>query len=268
MTTGESLAETGNLWVPGLQMHKIERSSTCLLMTGSHVSIVYFVVDTEESIKMPLDLEKLQPLLYRPVLIKTTIAKGYDFQNRYFAPRDDTNNKFACFAGYMKCVDPISGSIILCQINDKNQITKNILILGNNVSDISAIHDKNEEVTTRYCDLQVQRIKNIIEKDSNGKLESHPHFSRASRLAALALEPEDLSRRQKEIIEWLRHNRIPCDISEEQTTDIIVADSVRIRPPYEQDCDYVCPTNTVLRRLKAIIDSRSQTCSRKIEQEL
>lgn len=183
--------------------------------------------------------------MFHHVDITTNIDRAQDFDCP-FAPknrlesRGGRNTKLV-YSGYLKAFDPITKSVILCNLQGK-ALCQNIIILGRHIVSITKSDNSTDS-------LPVEEIQSIIEKDSSHRLVNHPFH----RKGTSSLTEAELSDRCDEIIKWLIKNRIPA---ERCGNDILVAETVKIRPPYEYVTDYVCPTRTILDRLKRIIGMR------------
>lgn len=209
-----------------------------------------------------MNLHEAAKLLYNHIDVITTIKRGRDFQSEFLreckisANCDDNSDQNKShelvYTGYMKAIDPLTKSIILCTIED-NQITNNILILGHNIYNIqlSAVNNNPNNV------VPPSEVKQIIETDTSAKIANHSFFYRPEN-TKISLSKDELIERRDEILDWLKKNRIPVSINKE-TNEVIIADSVRVRAPYEHESDYICPTRIVLKRIKQIIDSRAKS---------
>jgi len=194
--------------------------------------------------------EKAKELLYAHIDVETNIKKSKDFKSE-FVPNSnhleglsDQDQRELTFTGYLKAIDPISYSVILCQIDPNTRsIVSNILILGRNICDIhQSTHSLDQDFLSRadvasYCDNYLS------------SLNDHPYFCRSS----TSLSGEELHDSQTRIISWLTKYRIPIEL-DEKTQELIVAESVRIKPPYKHETDFICPTRVVLKRIKHIVD--------------
>lgn len=208
-------------------------------------------------IKMLSDqcLVKIYKLHYHNVEVLTDLKKSSEFTSDFCIPNSSdskrTSNQILVYAGYLKAIDPITKSIILTAIDEaSNRVLKNILILGQHVVSV-------HEVETN---VPVTKVKYILEQDSQEKVKSHPFYQRETEIDLLS--PDQLKSRQEEILNWLKLNRIPT-VLDELSNDLIIADSVKIRPPYQHVSDYICPTQVVLKRIKHIIDQRPKEIAEK-----
>lgn len=195
---------------------------------------------------MIIDLQIVEKLLYNHVNVATSVSKGRDRTSSFLI---EDANKELTFSGYLKVYDPISGSIVLCHISE-GKVAKNILILGCN---ISAINQTPESASH----LQPIDVRRIIELDRQAKVAHHPYFQRSHSLEEQSTihNHRNIEKLRDEIVGWLRENRLTVT-THEPSNDIIVADRIRIRPPYKHESDFVCPTNIVLKRIQHIINSR------------
>lgn len=201
--------------------------------------------------------DKAKRLLYQYVDVQTNIKKDSNFQSEFIIPLglelrncDDnlTDVKQLIYSGYLKAIDPLSKSTILCLVNSDNlNITSNLLILGHTISDIRC------SAYIKPDNVDPGAIQELIESDSQVKLAKHPYFYRPE--TEHTLSQDELIGIQKSIIAWLEKYRIPVELNE-NNAELVVANSVRVKPPYNHESDYICPTRIVLQRVKRIIDSR------------
>lgn len=200
-----------------------------------------------------IDFIKSIELLYTRVDVVTSIKKTRDFESPFLQTSQDKNkpednnliHNQLVYTGYLKVIDPITTSTILCSIEETN-VTNNILILGNNICDI-----RPSPKCDNLVELNSLEVRKIIELDSERKLSNHPYFYRPQSKSSLT--PEETARRGEKILAWLKENLIPAKINED-TNEIVIAESARIRPPYEHESDYICPTRIVYKRIKRIIE--------------
>lgn len=188
-----------------------------------------------------MNWENSSQLIYHHVKVKTKVNKPAEFVSNEFFYSDD-RFKNLIYTGYLKALDPITKSAILCIIDNK-AVTKNILILGHIIDKIQLSHEENAIPT-----IEVQQI---LQADTQLRQAGHPYFNQK----ASPITEEEQHKRRDEILSWLAKNRIPA-VLDEATDDIIVADSVRIKAPYEDATDYSCPTRVVLKRIKQIVENR------------
>lgn len=194
------------------------------------------------------DLSKIYDLLYHHVIVSTNVNRTKDCSIN-FNRTSEESGKVLEFTGYLKVVDPISKSVILCQIENEI-IFNNALILGHVISSI--------QISTMLDAIPTSIVSKIIQEDSLIKFEAHSYFEGSNHQS---VSSEVINRREEEIIEWLRKKRIPAQ-HDCVDNSIIVADSVRLKPPYDSPCDYTnCKNMVVLKRLKNIVDSRPQQSS-------
>lgn len=198
---------------------------------------------------MVLDLEVIGNLMFKFVTVRTNIRRTKDFESDFSIdkpefPNGTNNQTLLTYSGYLKAFDPITKSAILCSI-ENNKVINNILILGHSIDQIQL------KQNDKYCN----EARQIIEADSIEKSSQHPYFHRPG---VNSITDEELLKRREDIISWLKKNRIPMEVNQD-TSEIIIAESARVRPPYEHEIDYICSTRIVLTRLKHIIDSRPST---------
>jgi hypothetical protein len=190
--------------------------------------------------------EKAKELLFKRVDVETNVKKSKDFSSDF----SSHDGKQLIFTGYLKTVDPISHSVILCQPDtDDKSIAKNILILGQNICDVRSTLDSNPKSLTEVD------LKALITNEHAIKLGNHPYFYKSA--ARQNLTEQELIATQAKVISWFKKYRIPI-VLDDQSQELIVADCVRIRPPYEHETDYICPTRVVLKRIKYIVDISKQ----------
>lgn len=187
---------------------------------------------------MELNMDEISKQLYRNVVVTLRVDRTREYKSEFLS-HVTTNN--LAYSGYLKAFDPITKSVILCSIKD-SKVDKNILIIGHN---IESIRVSNEDL------LPLNVVEQIIVDNRNEQLNKQADlFSKTDRLSAGQLEE-----RRLEILSWLEQNRIPA-VSEPSTNDIIIGDCVRIKSPYENAADYVCPTRVILKRIMKLLESR------------
>lgn len=191
---------------------------------------------------MVLDLEKAYKLQYHHVIVSTNVERSKNCSIKFVKTSSEPGEKLEFF-GYLKVVDPISKSAILCQIKEET-VVDNILILGHVIIDI--------QLSGELDEIPTDNVSRIVQQASQTKIQTHPYFARNTTDRHTS---EDLIRRKREIIDWLKRNRIPVEQDCANNADLLIADSVRLKPPYQYDSDYICPTRIVLKRLKHIVDS-------------
>lgn len=197
---------------------------------------------------LPTNNQDISLLMYECVDVLTNIDRARDFDCP-FAPRNylkaqDEGREKLVYSGYLKAIDPITKSVILCNLKDK-ALCQNILILGRHIVDITKSDYSIDSLAT-------EEVQTIIQNDSSRRLKDHPFH----RKEHPSLTEAELSDRCDEIMRWLSKNRIPAGRCGK---DIVVAETVRIKPPYEHVTDYICPTRIILDRLKRIIELRPKS---------
>lgn len=184
---------------------------------------------------------------FQHVRVITTIRRSHDYESGFCdktgsqEERDEDSNLLT-YAGYLKAIDPITKSVVLCKI-DSEEVTGNILILGHNVARVTP------SLTAQIAEKDL--VQRIVEEDTKKKLSQHPYFRDKS---DDKLDPLEVLERQSSILKWMERNRIPASVDKVRD-EIIIAGDVRIRPPYERESDYICPTRLILKRVKSIVDS-------------
>uniref|UniRef100_A0A6G1SDS3 AD domain-containing protein n=1 Tax=Aceria tosichella TaxID=561515 RepID=A0A6G1SDS3_9ACAR len=193
--------------------------------------------------------EKAKELLYTHVNVETNIKKSKDFtsdfllHSKHLDESTIPDKRRLTFTGYLKAIDPISHSVILCQIERETRSINNILILGRNICDIhQSTSDPDQDYLSKedvanYCDNYVSSLNN------------HPYFCKPS----TSLTSQELIESQTRIVSWLKKYRIPIEL-DEKSQELVVAECVRIKPPYKHESDFICPTRVVLKRIKNIVD--------------
>lgn len=190
-------------------------------------------------------MDEIYKLHYHYVKVSTNIKRSSEFKSNFSPSIDcDIETSLLIYTGYLKVIDPISKSIILSLIDIPNGIVmNNILILGQHVREVTKLEDNGNH----------ELVRDILERDSCEKVANHPYYKRNS--SRLVLSKGELKLRQDEILSWLKLNRIPSKL-DASSEDLVIADSVRIKPPFEHKSDYICPTGVILKRVKHLIDSR------------
>lgn len=202
-----------------------------------------------------MNWDRASELLHQHVVVTTTVKikpGSQDVQPEFLKIDNkllDQERKLM-YTGYLKALDPITKCTILCSI-DRGAISNNILILGNNIDEIR-ISCTPEVISTT-------EVERIIKVDTLNRQSKHPYF--AQRISSLTAE--ELHRRRDDILEWLARNRIPAILNQDGN-EIVIADSVKLKAPYESSSDYICPTRVVLKRVKQIVDSRNTKAERKL----
>ena len=192
-----------------------------------------------------MDYERAKLLLFHHVDVVTNIKRARDFGVSDFVPPYEQQEPLT-YSGYLKVIDPISKSVILAK-TDGISVTGNVLILGQNICDIL------QSEWGRKTHIDPLTVERILENDSQIKIATHPYFHRPQTRDNLS--PEELQKIQKSIMDWFKKYFIPIELNS-VTQELIVAESVRIRPPYEHESDYISPTRVALKRIKYLVDSR------------
>lgn len=188
-------------------------------------------------------------LLYEHVVVITTIKRTpeFDFASAHFYRIHRRHqDEFLAFVGHLKVVDPVSESIILCHISADRKITKNILILSHSI-------DRIELSVEKICDIPKSEVRDIIQAENAKKIASSPFFERVKNEDVANCE--EIIQKIQDIVDWLTASRIPHEVNCD-TSEIIIGDVARIRPPYDHESNYVCPTRTMLKRVMYIVNSR------------
>lgn len=191
-------------------------------------------------------LEGLENILHNHVKVVTKIKKSRDFDSSF---PYDLQTRNLVFIGYLKAFDPITKSVVMCTVED-NIITENLLILGHLIDRIE-LYERSDTVST-------QDIQRLVFEDTEQRLSKHPYFERKKVITLLTAE--EVTKKRDEIVSWLTKLRIPNQVNA-KNNDIIIADDVRIKVPYEHISDYICPTRIVLKRIHHIVESRYESAS-------
>lgn len=194
-------------------------------------------------------------LLYQHVVVISTvkIKAGTQDVHPEFLEVDNKlldHEQNLVYTGYLKTLDPITKCTILCSI-ECGTVTNNILILGHIIDEI--------KISCNQETISTSEVEQIIKSDTLKRQSNHPYF--AQKISSLTTE--ELHRRRVDILEWLARNRIPARLNQDGN-EIIIADSVKLKPPYDSSNDYVCPTRVVLKRIKQIVDNRNTKAERKL----
>lgn len=195
---------------------------------------------------MTIDYEDSIKLLYHHVTVKTIVKRASDFESEFIHQNYKDANEHLIFAGYLKVIDPISRSVILCLI-ESERIINNLLVLGQNIHLIEHSQDPD---TVASAEVQA-----IIQADSARRLSSLPFFAKSKNRTAA--DTKETVEKSEVLSQWLSANRIPHEIRPD-TLEIVVGGVARIRPPYEHESDYICPTRIMLKRIMHIVNSRPQ----------
>ncbi|GFT65362.1 gem-associated protein 6 [Nephila pilipes] len=110
--------------------------------------------------------------------------------------------------GWLQCVDPITGNLILARASDK-KLNEDIIVFvtAASIKRLEVLRDSGED------------MKDILPNFTN---EEQNVFS------------EDNLERKKRLILWLKKNRLPFKDTDDGD-GLVICDSVTIRPPYEAE---------------------------------
>lgn len=202
-----------------------------------------------------MDWSRVSELLYHHVEISTTIKiniGAQDVRTEFLFVDDNLlhNEQKLVYTGYLKALDPITKCAILCAI-DCDTVTNNILILGQVIDKI--------QLSCSSDTISASEVEQTIQKDNLSRQANHPYFVQKKS----STTKEELQNRRDDILEWLSRNRIPATLNEDGE-EIIIADCVKLRPPYEESTDFICPTRVVMKRIKQIVDNRDTKAERKL----
>ncbi|GIY32743.1 AD domain-containing protein [Caerostris extrusa] len=103
------------------------------------------------------------------------------------------------YEGWLKCVDPLTGNLILVLENLK----ETVLIMSKAIISLEVIKEANENV------------KNVIQHEEKCPEEFE----------------DNLCERKKRLISWIKANRLPFEEVEE-SDEIIICDTITVKPPY------------------------------------
>lgn len=200
------------------------------------------LLELRQNISMELNTVSAISLLYCYVDVRTHIERSHGYKSTFCnripnLPNEQEKNLI--YTGFLKAFDPLTKSVILCNI-EESTLTDNILILGRHIVSIA----KSSIETPKFTRDEVQSVINSATSLSSAE---YPYLQCSN------LDETELSEKCDKIVEWLKKNRIPV---ERRGNNIVVAENVKIKPPYEHATDYICPTRTILERLKRIVESR------------
>lgn len=190
---------------------------------------------------MVLLLKEKAKLLFHHVDVITNVKEGEKLESRFLI---HSKERVLIYSGYLKTIDPISSSVILCLI-ESGKIVEQVIVLGRIVDDV-IISEKNNV-------LQPGDVEQIIKQDTVKRVKNSTFYSQNKTPVPITLE--EIQQRRDSIMEWLTKNRIPAKV-DILSNEIIVAGKVRLKAPYQYSSDYVCPTRVILKRIKDIVDSR------------
>ena len=186
-------------------------------------------------------LMEFHSMLYRRVIITTVVKVSPEFIcDPHFGYSTDENN--VSFVGYLKTVDPETEAAILVCIKD-GLVLRSMLVLGHCIKSITLLADeKNDSASS-------QMIKDIIEKDDKVGASNYVTLS----ICQDESTREYLANLKEPIKNWLTKNKIPVR-TQDGTDNLIIANCVILKPPFTDECNYICPNRIVLYRIKSIID--------------
>lgn len=191
------------------------------------------------------DMDQSDPiidLMFSHVTVETLVKRSNDFTSDFSSGNADSEETL-CYNGHLKAADPISGSVVLCDIDrETNRVIKSIMIIGNvidNVKPSSQICIP-KEIVLRAIELERQCLARA------------PYF----RKNLQDLTRDQIIERRDEIMSWLQSCFVHVEHDDSTNEISISSTKIRVRPPYERDSDYICPTRIVLQRFKGLIDSR------------
>lgn len=195
-------------------------------------------------------ISKATSAIYQKVIVVTNIKKGHEsgLNSMPEAVKSfiDPSPGLLTYEGYLKAVDPLSASIILCSIDDRTKsISHNVLILSHVITDIIPRHGTSK--------IEASVVEEIVERERSSALAGHPYFHRTG--VKQTVTDEELRCIQESITSLFQRYRVPIRL-EKSNQELIIADSVRVKPPYNHESDYICPTRVILQRIKHMVDSR------------
>jgi len=132
----------------------------------------------------------------------------------------------AIHIGTVYTVDPVSESVVLASDTTEEDKLELKLILGHAIRSMSQAKDSS------VSQLGLENL--FIPKEQKG------------------LSEQDLKKLQERLRSWLLKNRLPVLIDREEPEVLVVADILRIQPPYSADsCQ--CTNEIVLGRIQGLI---------------
>lgn len=179
---------------------------------------------------------------YSYVTVRTRIKKRADSSSLFILQDGDSDNLYLSYRGYLKALDPVTRTVVLCYIKDE-EVVETVFIFGHNIISVECECDEKNLIPPHI-------VKRTIEDQSKKLLVACPFFLNLD--ASSNLTEEDLKQRKDKIISCIKANRIPVALDRLDET-IVIADSVKIKPPYAHDSNFICPTRLILKRIKAIV---------------
>lgn len=128
-------------------------------------------------------------------------------------------------AGYVKTVDPISESIVLVLFEDEKPKMLHV-VMGHAVNSVTVVTDASP--------AEKEQLENLFMP------------------ARQALSAEQLRERKEKVRSWMCVNRIPVAESAQEPGVLIIADSVRLLPPYGPE-DFQCTNSLVLGKIRGMV---------------
>lgn len=123
--------------------------------------------------------------------------------------------------GWLRCIDPLSGNIILITVDDDySKIVGCDLLMGDAVSSLEALREPDDKMNAFYEKLLREA------------------------------EAAELAARKKLLIAWIKKNRLPVVEKEDQS--LVVGECVTISPPYKID-DCTSSNGITLRSIRRMI---------------
>lgn len=244
-------------------------------------------LETDERVK------QLYNLLYHKVLIETTVKVSPEFMlDPYFAYSSD--KEYVTFVGYLKTVDPETKAAVLIFIKDETVLRSMMVMghCIKSISLYQKEQDDNEMVIRKLSSINfdshdIQECSNRCSQEDQPDILQTLNVDRIDELKMITNQdhlespetirnivektdkvqlsryyadntPDEATNRQmnelKETIKsWLVTNKIPVE-TKDGTNDLVIANCVTLKPPYTDECNYICPNRIVLYRIKSIID--------------
>lgn len=120
-----------------------------------------------------------------------------------------TSEEGSTHVGWVYTVDPVSQCVVLVNFDSNGSMTGLKVIMGHSVQNIVIVDDDSQ--------------KHKTELDSLFKPKQN------------SFSPEEISLRKDNLVSWLLRNRIPIEISKENSDMLVLSDALTIEPPYKPE---------------------------------
>lgn len=132
--------------------------------------------------------------------------------------------------GWLKCIDPMTGNFFLMTFDDDMTEIRNLtLFMGDACSGMEVLKDSDE------------KVKSLLESypgDRETPEREDPEYQ------------EHVADRKKNLIAWIKKNRLPVVESEDES--VIVGGNVTVKPPYDiQSCSSM--NSRTLKRIRELV---------------